>query len=206
MPAEAANPESSGVQQGGAYSHPPETLAIAEALPRTLLQGKTGLLFNSWSVNIAGASSRKGWREPAAPARATACAAVHLRSGSLASQPGAQISSGAPRGFSVCNFNLLIWLPPRVRGRGAHGGGLILRRLSLACCSPCSRPTFRTKDENQDREAATGRGIIPGKGLSANEETRHPKFPEDKASQGQQQRPLLHEGGRREHQTIIKKL
>lgn len=53
----------------------------------------------------------------------------------------------------------------------------------------------RTQDENQDREAATGQGIIPGKGFSAREEARHPKFPEDKASQGQQQRLPLHEGG-----------
>lgn len=60
------------------------------------------------------------------------------------------------RGFSVCNFNLLIWLSPRVRGRGARGGGLILRRLSLACCSLCSGPTVRRQDENQDHEVAIG--------------------------------------------------
>lgn len=30
---------------------------------------------------------------------------------------------GSPRGFAVCDFNLLIWLSSGARGRGARSGG-----------------------------------------------------------------------------------
>lgn len=63
VPVEATNPKTQ-VCNEGSVKPSPEPLGIAKASLRTLLQGKTGLLFNSWSVKPVRPGSRRGCREP----------------------------------------------------------------------------------------------------------------------------------------------
>lgn len=82
-------------------------------------------------------------------------------------------------------------------------GGLVLQHLSLICCSP----SVHVVDPRLGHNGLKGKKYPKTETMSpqraepspqrismqqeADEESRHPKFPADKASQGQQQRPSL---------------